>query len=363
MSAQNSRNDDGTGTGERSAASNDVSHSQTLSRRAFLGVGVSTAIGLRLWPAPLEAQNQATRFKVRIASNQGIENATLQRLMLDRGYLGHLSLDGEIVESKSISGPMDALLNDRADICMISAFAGVWPAIEQGKDLRLVGAAMLAPALAAYATDPRIRKVKDLKGRTIGVGPQNGLLHVLMETLLIKHGVDPAEVKFVDVGGNAQVLEAVIAGNADAGLSGIAGEADKAKAHMLDDGRLWRELPQYTYQPAYASLRAIKEQPEALGRCLAAYTKLFRFLSARGSESAYLDARRRAVPDDNRTDGEAVWSFIQREHPYAVEPGLSPERVAYMQQLNVRFGLQSKVLPFDQVADMAPATIARRLIG
>ena len=47
---------------------------------------------------------------------------------------------------------------------------------------------MLASALAAYAADPRIRKVKDLKGRTIGVSPQNGLLHVLMETLLFKHG-------------------------------------------------------------------------------------------------------------------------------------------------------------------------------
>jgi hypothetical protein len=34
-----------------------------------------------------------------------------------------------------------------------------------------------------------------------------------------------------------------------------------------------------------------------------------------------------------------------------------------MQQLNVRFGLQSKALPFAQVADMVPATIARRLIG
>jgi ABC-type nitrate/sulfonate/bicarbonate transport system substrate-binding protein len=340
-----------------------MSHSQTLSRRAFLGVGVSTAVGLGFGTAPLGARNQATRFTVRIASNQGIENATLQRLMLDMGYLGDLSLDGEVVESKSISAPMDALLNDQADICMISAFAGVLPAIEQGKALRLVGAAMLAPALAAYVADPRIRKVKDLKGRTIGVGPQNGLLHVLMEALLFKHGVDPAAVKFVNVGGNAQVLEAVIAGKVDAGLSGIAGEADRGKAHMLDDGRLWRELPQYTYQPAYASLRAIKEQPEALGRCLAAYTKLFRFLSSRGSESAYLDARRRAVPDDNRTDGEAVWSFIQHEQPYAVEPGLSPERVAYMQQLNVRFGLQSKALPFDQVADMAPATIARRLVG
>ena len=75
-----------------------MSHSQTLSRRAFLGVGVSTAVGLGLWPAPLRAQNQTTRFTVRIASNQGIENATLQRLMLDMGYLSDLSLDGEIVE-------------------------------------------------------------------------------------------------------------------------------------------------------------------------------------------------------------------------------------------------------------------------
>ena len=62
-----------------------MSHSRTLSRRAFLGTSVSTAIGLGLGSAPLGAQSQAKRFKVRIASNQGIENATLQRLMLDMG--------------------------------------------------------------------------------------------------------------------------------------------------------------------------------------------------------------------------------------------------------------------------------------
>ena len=68
------------------------------------------------------------------------------------GYLDDLCMDGEFVESISISGPMDALLNDQADICMISAFAGVLPAIDQGKDVHLAGAAMLATALAVYET-------------------------------------------------------------------------------------------------------------------------------------------------------------------------------------------------------------------
>jgi NitT/TauT family transport system substrate-binding protein len=191
----------------------------------------------------------------------------------------------------------------------------------------------------------------------------NGLLHILMLALLRKKKIDPSQVKFVNAGSNAQVLEAVKAGKVEAGLSGVAGMSGANAARVLDDGRLWQELPEYTYQPAYASVRALREKPEELARCLAAYTMLYRYLSGPNSRAAYLDARRRAANESSSAEGEAVWDFIQKYQPYALEVGLTPQRVAYLQELNVALGMQSKVLPFEQVADLSVAQGAKKLLA
>jgi NitT/TauT family transport system substrate-binding protein len=340
-----------------------VSHQRFATRRRFLLGATAASAALLAARPPALAQQRRARFAVQVASNQGAENASLQQLMLDRGYARALSLDAQIVESRTVSGPMEAILGGDADICMISAFVGVLPAIVQGKELRLIGAAMLLPALAVYSNSDSIRRVEDLSGRTVGVGPMNGLLHILMLALLRKKGIDPAPVTFVNAGSNAQVLAAVAAGKVDAGLGGIAGMSGASTVRVLDDGRLWQELPEYTYQPAYASVRALREKPEALARCLAAYTLLYRYLSGPHSKAAYLDARRRAARESGSAEGEAVWNFIQKYQPYALEVGLSPERIAYLQELNVAVGLQSKVLPFEEVVDLSSARGASKLLA
>ena len=326
-----------------------------LGRREF----IFAAIAASTWPMAQAKKNLA----VRIASNQAAENAALQQLQADSGYARALSLEEQLVESRTVSGPMESLLSGDADICMVSAFAGVLPAIAQGKPLRLVGAAMLLPALAVYSARSDIRRVEDLPERTIGVGPLNGLLHVLMLALLRKKGIDATQVKFISVGSNAQVLEAVAKGKIDAGLSGVAGMSEASNPRVLENGRLWLELPEYTYELSYASVQALREKPEALARCVAAYTQLYRYFSGPQSKAAYLEARRRATGENSVAEGEAVWNFIQRYQPYALEPGLSPERVAYLQQLNIALGIQSGVLPFDQVVDLAPARGAKELLA
>jgi NitT/TauT family transport system substrate-binding protein len=137
-----------------------------LARRQFLIGGAAASVALAMHRSIVLAQTQAGRFAVNVASNQAADNAALQQLMLDRGLLGQLSLDVQIVESRTVSGPMEALLAGDADVCMISAFVGVLPAIEHGKALRLIGAAMLLPALAVYARNQGLRRV----GEPGGVG-------------------------------------------------------------------------------------------------------------------------------------------------------------------------------------------------
>ncbi|WP_185867601.1 ABC transporter substrate-binding protein [Sphingomonas sp. TF3] len=298
-------------------------------------------------------------LSIRVASNQGVENATLQQLMVTRGFGARLALDIATVDSLDIAGPIAALEAGTADLCMISAYAGVLPAIAEGRPIRLIGSAMRVPALAVCSADPTLRDVRALRGRRIGIGEQNGLLHLVMIALLHRHGMTPDDVRFVSVGSNAQVFKAVLSGAVDAGAYGVADLSD-TRAHMLAGGALWQALPQFPYQLAYASRDALCTRRDAIARCLAAYALLFRFVSEPSSRDAYLAAR--AAVGGDRVEGDQVWRFIHRTQPYAREPGLSAGQIGYLQRLNVAAGVQRRILSFDQVADLAPAMEARRLL-
>jgi hypothetical protein len=89
---------------------------------------------------------------------------------------------------------------------------------------------------------------------------------------------------------------------------------------------------------------------------------LFRYLSSPNSKAAFLDARRKVAGDTSLAEGEAVWRFVQETKPYATQLGVTAQRVAYLQQLNVSAGLQQTVLPFDRVVDLRPAAGAKRFL-
>lgn len=333
---------------------------ESFNRRQLI-IGAAAGATLTAHVAGFAAHARPARHSIRVASNQGIENAALQQLLADRSYARRFALDVQMAEARTISAPMEMLQAGTADICMISAFAGLLPAIEQGSAVRLIGAAMLLPALALYTADPAITQVRHVAGRKIGIGGLNGLLHILTLALLGKRNIDRSAVTFINCGSNAQVLEAVSAGKVDAGLSGIAGNANPS-VHMVTDGRLWRELPEYTYQPAYASCRALRDKPEAVARCMAAYTSVFRFISGPNSRKAYIDARQKAGGEASSVEGDTIWKFIRAEQPYALHPGISPSRIDYLQRLNLSVGTQKTMMSLDKVADNRPAMAAARLL-
>jgi hypothetical protein len=151
----------------------------------------------------------------------------------------------------------------------------------------------------------------------------------------------------------------------DAGVAEAAmiSEAADYGVHLVDHGNLSLELPEYTFQGAWTSAHTIATARPALVRALAAYGKLYRFVQSPASKDAFLRARRSAFPGSTEADHLAQWTYIQTYRPYAIDLTLSPERLNYMQNLNVRFKLQDEVLPFDRVADMSLAAEALQLLG
>lgn len=342
-----------------------------LDRRRFLRVGSQAAgLGLAavLGPLGFPRTAGAQSFPVTIITTAGNTTLSFVQLMKNLGYLTELGLEAEYVSIGDGSKIIGALVGGSADIAVGTGFSQVLPAIEKGGDLRIVAGANLLPTYAVYSSRPDIKELKDLVGRTVGTGSVGALQHQLMVALLKKHGIDPADVTFVNIGSAADVFRAVVAGTVDAGPSEIDvyDQQEKYGVHTLVGGKIWEELPEFTFQGTYTTTDAIAEKRDTLVRVLAAYAKLYRFISSPESREAFLQARLQTFqgtdPADVTAQGESQWNFYQSNQSYAVDLTLSEDRIRYLQELNVEHGIQQRILPYDEVVDMSLAAEALALL-
>ena len=111
-----------------------------------------------------------------------------------------------------------------------------------------------------------------------------------------------------------------------------------------------------------AGMMAIRAERDLLVRALAAQARLFRFVHTPAAKGPFIAARRSVFPTMPMSDHEAEWRFVQTYKPFATGLVLSPERLEYMQKVNIAFDIQTKILPFAQVADMTIAADALKLL-
>jgi ABC-type nitrate/sulfonate/bicarbonate transport system substrate-binding protein len=332
-----------------------------VSRRKFL-LGVSTAAALG--PSTLRCLRAAGPASIRIANASGGLNLTMTALMKQEKFLEQFGLAPELMSVADGSRILGAIVGGTADISTASGFGQVFPAIEHGAQLKIVGGGALVPTIAMFTGKPYVNSLKDLEGRTVGTGSIGALVHQLVTALLKKYNVDVAKVRFVNIGSSADVFRAVSAGTVDAGpaAAALAEDADRYHVRMIPHGNMTVELKEYTYQGAWTSDQAIAKNRDALVRTLAAFAKMYRFTQTPEAKEAFIRARRSVFPTAPESDHEAEWKYIQTYKPFAVNLALSPERLRYIQELNVSFQEQKSVLPYEKVADMSLAAEALKLL-
>ena len=335
----------------------------TFSRRAFVkAIGASAALAASgQCPSAL-----AQGIGVNIVNTRGVATLTMQALMERRSGLQEFGIRPNILYVADAAKLMGSLISGECDICMFSGIGSVLTAIEKGAKIKLIAGSLVKPEHAIYTKRADIKTIKDLEGKTLGSGSTGALLHTMWVAVLRKYGVDEKKVSFVNVGGTPDVFRAVAAGIVDAGISEIDvyDQQDKYGVSVIKEGDLWKELPDFTFQGAYASERAINERRDVIVKTLAAYAKLYRYLSSPDSETAFVEAQLAAA--GGRADPANAawqWKFFRDAQIYAVDLLLSEERVRYMQELNVSLGVQKRIVPYPQACDTSLAKEALKLIG
>ena len=320
---------------------------------AMLGSGLGRSVLAAAGPTP-----------IRIANSTGTLGVTMTALMRQEKFLESFNLAPEVMSVADGTRILAAVVSGSVDISLASGFGQVFPAIERGAGLKIVGGGALAPNTALFTGKPYINSLKDLEGRTVGTGSIGALVYQLVVTVLRKYNVDISKVRFVNIGSSTDGFRAVSMGTVDAGLAPAAliGYAERYHLRPIPHGNLSVELPEYTFQGAWTSDRAIATNRNALVRALAAYGKLYRFVQTPGARGRFIQARRSVFTTAPEIEHEADWNYIQTYKPFAVDLVLSPERLRYIQGLNVSFKVQKGVMPFDRVADISLAADAVKLL-
>lgn len=336
-----------------------------IARRQFIGGGAAGMGVLVLGGGAFAQSAGSVRPPVRIANASGNTNLGMQQLMRTQGYLQEMGVEPTVVNVADGGKIVGSLFGGDMDLSTMSGFGQIFPAIEKGGRMKIIAGAMLLPALALYTGKPHIQTLKDLEGKVVGAGSSGSLVHQLTVALLLKKGVDYKKVQFANIGSSGDVFRAVSAGTVDAGLGEVSfiEQQEKYKVRLMPSGNLSIELPEYTYQGAYATDRTIETKRDILVRTLAAYAKLYRFVQRADAKDAFFKARNEVLKTVGHEENMAQWNYVQGRKPFAVNLELGEERMRYMQMLNVELGVQKKILPFEQVADMSLAREAIKLIG
>jgi ABC-type nitrate/sulfonate/bicarbonate transport system substrate-binding protein len=108
--------------------------------------------------------------------------------------------EGNILAQGLISGQFDIVQNSFET--SISSIIG-------GAPVKIIGVTTKAPPFQILAL-PEIKTFDDVRGKTVMVGDNNGSVRILVDRVLAKNGLTPADYKVVPGGGNTERFGALV---------------------------------------------------------------------------------------------------------------------------------------------------------
>ena len=253
-----------------------------------------------------------------------------------KGWMG--DLDVEDVHVTGDANAMRVLLSGNADIGLIGTL-NVLASIHAGASIRAVHSWQPIGDYNLVLATGKGSKLADLAGKTFASSGPGGLPDQLPRLIMRKHGIDEATARFVQVGGHAARLQAVIGGRADATLintvTALKGVQD-GKVTVLT--RLSAEFPGLGYVWNVVRMESLNK-PE-LAAAFQTMTDIgirgSRFIMANPDEAAAILHER--LPDLDLAFLKAVVRDLNSENLWGVNGGLDPTIEEFTAELNMKLG-------------------------
>ncbi len=266
-----------------------------------------------------------------------------------QGWLGDLEV--EDVHVTGDANAMRVLLSGNADIGLIGTL-NVLASIHAGAGIRAIHSWQPIGDYSLVLATGKGSKLADLVGKTFASSGPGGLPDQLPRLIMRKYGIDESTTRFVQVGGHAARLQAVIGGRADATLvntvTALKGVQD-GKVTVL--ARLSAEFPGLGY--VWNVVRTDTLNKPELAAAFQTMTDIgirgSRYVMEKPDEAAAILHER--LPDLDLAFLKAVVRDLNGENLWGVDGGLDPAIEEFTANLNMKLGNLPVAAPAKNVLD------------
>lgn len=236
------------------------------------------------------------------------------------------------------AGALDVISGTGSDILFLTKGAPEKGVAAYANDLA-------ALSLIVNADDASIKRIEDLKGKTIAVSTTGSFTSWIAKTILGQHGITPDEFKFAYLGTMNGIVAGLLTKNVDASIGPAA-----RSLQLEGEGRVrilanaGQEITNFIGNIVYASDTMMSEHPETLKKFLAGYFETIRYMKAHKAETVKITQAATKLPDDIASKGYDL------EMPTFFDDGhFDRKKFAAVQQSLVDLKLIDHAFPDDQL--------------
>ena len=248
---------------------------KTLRKKISLGlIAAAAAASLAFTAADLRA---ADEIKLGVLSTGG--DHWPRWIAWEQGFFKEQNLGVREFQTDSIAKAVQALSANSTDLLFPTNTEGVIAAMAQGAPIKIV-AGNFTKALYDLITGPKYKKVEDLKGGTMGVINLESGSTVLLQKILLAHGLKyPGDYDLLTVGGTPARYAAVKKGAVAAAMVTIptSYEAKEDGLNVLTN--ISKYLPDYQFTVIAGHTKWMESHRDQTVRFLAAMIKAQRYLN------------------------------------------------------------------------------------
>ncbi len=156
-------------------------------------------------------QGAEVRIALGAPGTQSISLPTM--LTQELGFYKEAGLNVTLIEFQGGAKALEAMMGGSADV--VSGFYDhTIQMAAEGKDLRAFVAMLNFPGWVLVS--PKIASIEELRGRTIGVTSLGSSSHMILNYLLVRHGIKPEDVSTTSIGSSGTAVGAVTHNKIDA---------------------------------------------------------------------------------------------------------------------------------------------------
>lgn len=292
--------------------------------------------------------------KVRIGvSNYNISNLTVG-VAQTRGFFKQEGIDAEIIRMNPNVATM-ALVS--ADVDYSTLIGSTILANLKGARVKMIACSLDRTPLS-LVSKPEIKSVKEVKGKTIGVGSYGSTPDIIARMVVKHHGIDPeSEIKLLALGSDAARLTALKEGVIDVMI--VAPPVDfEAKRMGFNIISRAGDIFRFPYNGLATGMRKLAERPDEVKRVLRGMLKANGYIHKnREGTIQVLVNWAKSKPEFAEAGYDSAVSAFSADGGVP-EDGMRVVLDGLRKSMNI-----ARPIPLSEVADLAPLMEAQRELG